>query len=166
MYVGFMKKIDILTRNILRVEVILLLAIFLLSGYFLTTSPVAFQKSAAIKFVEESKMVLSEPKGYIDIQKILYQIPYKKGGIGYEVQPKQRYSKTIQNGYGNCSNLAFGLAYYLNQQNHEYQIIHLLPPNNFLKGGGHTVINTPYLIKGKKTYGIVKVSPNRWTENR
>jgi len=159
MWEGFMReKGSALIRNTKILTIILLSVVMLLSGYFMATSPVAFQKSTAIKFVKESELMLSEPESYIDIQEILHKIPYKKNAsMVYEVQPKQKYSKTIKNGDGNCSNLAFGLAYFLRKQNHEYQIVHLLPPDGFLNGQGHTVVNTPYVINGKSNYGIVDV---------
>ena len=152
------EKITVLIRNLRIVATMLLLLVVPLLVYFLTTSPVAFQKSTAIKFVNKSELLLSEPKGYINIQEILQRIPYKdNGGMVYEISPKQKYKKTIKEGYGNCSNLAFGLAYYLDQNNHEYQIVHLMPPDGFLNGQGHTVVSTPYTIKDIKKYGIVDV---------
>jgi len=151
-------KYNTLIKSTKTVTAILSLLVIVLARYFLVTSPVAFQKSVAIKFVNKSQLMLPEPKSYIDIQQILHKIPYKDyGGMVYEIQPQQKYSQTIKNGYGNCSNLVFGLAYHLRQRNHEYQIVHLLPPDGFLNGDGHTVINTPYVINGKNSYGIVDV---------
>lgn len=134
----------------------MLSVVVLLSGYFMATSPVAFQKSSTIKFVEESMLIPPEPKTHIDIRPILEKISYK-GGMVYEIQPKQKYIKTVKQGYGNCSNLAFGLAYCLRKQNHECQIVHLLPPAGYLNGAGHTVVNAPYAINGENHYGIVDV---------
>lgn len=130
----------------------------LLSGYFLFTSPVAFQKFSMIKFVEPFELTLAKPERWIDVKGIIKNIPYKQNvEMIYEVEPKQKYQKTIKQGYGNCSNLAFGLAYYLGRHNYKYQIIHLLPPEGFLMGQGHTVINAPYVINGKKHYGIIDI---------
>ena len=150
------QKSNILLRGMKVATITCFLIVVVLLGYFISTSPVAFQKVAAVTFIEESEIALPEPKSYVDIRQILHGIPYK-GGMVYEVEPKYKYEKTIQEGYGNCSNLAFGLGYYLSKHEHEFQIIHLMPPDGFLAGQGHTVVNMPYTIDGKTIYGIVDV---------
>lgn len=91
----------------------------------------------------------------IDVASIISQIPYQTpGGDVYAIEPRKKYIRTIEEGYGNCSNLAFGLAYELGQRKHAYKIVHLMPPG-FLQGEGHTVLSTTYEFEGKQQQGIV-----------
>ena len=128
-----------------------------LAGFFVFTSPVAFQKSASIRFVDETLFMLPEPEMHIDIEAILRPIPYSDSRMVYEVAPNEKYIQTIEQGHGNCSNLAFGLAYALSEQGHDYQIVHLMPINGFLNGIGHTVLHMPFRLTDERHYGIVDV---------
>jgi len=135
-----------------------LLAGLLLGGYFVVRSPVAFQKSISIQPIDVDEPTLETKGGSsVDIRALVESIPYKKPQMVYEVEPQQKYRKTIVEGYGNCSNLSFGLGYYLSQMDHQYQIVHLLPPSRFLDGEGHTVVHTSYELDGKVHLGIVDV---------
>ncbi len=143
-----------------RISAVLAAALFVIAvalcGYFALTSPIAFQKSVVIEFLDRSQYEQPKPRSYVDIRAVLEPIPYK-GGMVYEVHPRQKYLRTLQEGYGNCSNLAFGLAYFLRDQNVAYQIVYILPPEDFLKGGGHMVVNMPFALDGAREYGIVDV---------
>jgi len=127
-----------------------------LAGYFLATSPVAFQKSAAIRFVDDPDWQLDDRGEPADIAAIVSAIPYgPPGDMVYEVHPRQKYRATIEQGGGNCSNLAFGLAYELNRKGCRYRIVHLMPPAGFLAGEGHTVVEMHYQWNGQACRGIV-----------
>jgi len=138
-------------------SVLLFLISAALAGFFIFYSPVAFQKSASIRFVDGTDLMLPIPGEHIDIEAILQPIPYSDSRMVYEVAPNEKYIQTIEHGHGNCSNLAFGLAYALSKQGHDYQIVHLMPINGFLNGIGHTVLHMPFRLTDEKHYGIVDV---------
>lgn len=125
--------------------------------YFLATSPVAFQKSVSIVPKDLAGIAPIEANDDpLDILKLISGIPYvSTAHSAYEIAPRQRYEKTIEQGYGNCSNLAMGLAYLLRQRQQPYQIVHILPHDGFLRGIGHTVMNMPYRFDGRIYTGIV-----------
>ena len=124
--------------------------------FFVSKSPVAFQKGAAITFVDDSAIRETTSKSYVDIRTLVGSIPYRdKPGDVYAVDPEDKYKQTILQGNGNCSQMAFGLGYELSRRGQTYQIVHLLPPDGFLAGQGHTVLNMPISLDGKGQNGIV-----------
>lgn len=130
--------------------------------YFFVTSPVAFQKSVSIVSVTQHEFAelvtnseLLNPN--LNIPSIIQDIPYNNGEMVYEVLPEEMFNKSIKAGNGNCSNLSFGLAYQLIDENHKCQIVHFLPIECFLMGEGHTVTNTTYWHNDKRYNGIVDV---------
>jgi hypothetical protein len=130
-----------------------------LGSYFLSTFPGAYKACTTIKFVEEPpQLPQQEDDSFIDIRSVIAKIPYQKHPeIVYVPKPELKYEQTIVDGRGNCSNMSFGLTYRLLQAGHNCQIVHLLSPNLFLKGMGHTVVNMPYQLDGENRYGIVDV---------
>ena len=125
-----------------------------LSCYFLATSPVAFQKSVSICVGEQADLPRSP--GAEDVGELIRRIPYQPStSMVYDVSPRRKYQKTVEEGHGNCSNFAFGMAYSLSQRDIDYQIVHLLPPSGFLAGEGHTVLRMPYQHDGNQRVGIV-----------
>lgn len=143
------------------------ISFFLLIGistavFFLSYSPVAFQKSISVTSVSQSEFVeiVNDEtliNHQLDIPGIIEKIPYNKSDMVYEVLPEQLYNKTVVDGNGNCSNLSFGLAYHLLNAKHKCQIIHFLPIKGFLMGDGHTVINTSYRYQNKRYNAILDV---------
>ncbi len=128
-----------------------------LSGLFVIQNPVAFQKSVVVQPVDFDTLETSYDRNNFDVRAILEAVPYQSTAMVYEVEPEAKYIKTIEQGYGNCSNMTFGLAYYLSRQQQQYMIVHLMPIDGFLQGEGHTVVNTSYMLDGKRYSGIVDV---------
>lgn len=130
--------------------------------FFLSYSPVAFQKSISVTSVSQDEFIeIVNDETFInhelDIPGIIEKIPYSKSDMVYEVLPERLHNKTVVDGNGNCSNLSFGLAYRLLNEKHKCQIIHFLPINGFLMGDGHTVVNTSYKYQNKRYNGILDV---------
>lgn len=123
---------------------------------FLSISPVAFQKLVTVASSKEPTLVPpTSISRYPDIRALIAPIPYKKGILVSDVFPPDRFHKTIEMGQGNCSNLVFGMAFYLNQHGYDYQAIHIMPYRNFLRGSGHSVLNMPYEFEGAPHVGVV-----------
>lgn len=150
-----------LIKYTVRTSIFFLLLSILLSLYFLSYSPVAFQKCVSLKPVSKQKLLEYTNNEFsasnIDIKSLINKIPYKVSEMVYEVNPELLFRKTIEEGKGNCSNLSFGLSYYLLQNKQSCQIIHFLPIDGFLHGDGHTVINTSYSYDNSVFNGIVDV---------
>jgi len=132
----------------------ILFSVLIISGYFVIRSPLAFQKSVVIKASDIDELLYVGNNG-IDIEKLIGAIPYKNGGMIYEIEPELKFNKTIIKGYGNCSNLSYGLAFYLGKLNHKYNIIAFLHRNDFLDGVGHVVVQTTYKLEGENHSGII-----------
>ncbi len=137
----------------------LALVTFLLLAYFASISFVAFQKTIAIVPYDLDNLVLPKRQvGALDVSELIQAIPYSNNAsMIYDVNPQDRYYRSIRLGYGNCSNLAFGMAYYLAQKGQAYQVVHFMPYEGFLKGVGHTVVNMPYILDGAPRVGIVDI---------
>jgi hypothetical protein len=115
--------------------------------------PVAFQKSNAL--APAARIEPLRGGSHLDLDVRLASIPYQRSEEAVlSVDPRTRYRETILAGRGNCSNLAFGLAYELERFGIDYQIVHLLP-SDFLSGRGHTVLRTRYELDGREHTGVV-----------
>lgn len=120
-------------------------------------NPMAFKKFNSIVEQTPEKNIMLSGKA-LDVKTFLASIPYSKNmQMIYAVDPAVKYAHTIAGGKGNCSNLVFGAAYYLDKCGIDYQIIYFLPPEKFLRGEGHVVLRTRYLLDGKEHVGIVDV---------
>lgn len=144
----------------------LLFALLLAAGlavYFLHISMVAFQKAAMITPADvvpvENFVTMPAPENRppLDVRELLGHIPYQSSKPIYDIFPPDRYRKTIEMGYGNCSNLVFGMSFLLLKRDYPFQIVHLIPYEGFLQGSGHTVLNMPYVLDGAEHVGIVDV---------
>ncbi|MFQ5600813.1 MAG: hypothetical protein ACE5G2_09700 [Candidatus Krumholzibacteriia bacterium] len=133
------------------------LALVLVALVGAARKPVAFQKCYAIE--ERSPLpALVAAATPLDVAGFLGSIPYvDQSTTVYAVHPRERYERTIVQGYGNCSNLVFGAAAHLYETRRDYQIVHTLPRGSFLDGGGHTVLRTRYELNGRTYVGLVDV---------
>jgi hypothetical protein len=77
-----------------------------------------------------------------------------------------RINETIKSGTGNCSNLTFGFASLLYKEKYPFDVIHILSPENFLFGIGHTVIEFPYEYENTTQIGIYDVLENGFPLNK
>ena len=72
-------------------------------AYFLSTFPIAFQKSMSL-----SDAPIIEPDwtiaNAIDARKVIGSIPYHGSEALSDVLPRKLYERTILEGYGNCAN--------------------------------------------------------------
>jgi len=118
--------------------------------------PVAFQKLNSM--VRTTEMAALSPNGkFLDFETVLEEIPYGDASQVWSVFPSERYRETILEGGGNCSNLAFGLAYLLDRRGLDFQIVHLMPRDRFLDGAGHTILRTRLRYRGTEQTAIVDV---------
>ncbi len=99
--------------------------------------PVAFQKSNAIRAVRTLPELGTGDA--LDVTNIVGAIPYQPGEV-WSVLPAEKYRRTIEEGRGNCSQKTFGLAWWLDREGRPFQVVHLLPLESFLAGGGHTLL--------------------------
>ncbi|MDZ7697242.1 MAG: hypothetical protein U5R49_10075 [Deltaproteobacteria bacterium] len=138
------------------------LSLFICSVITIFVWPHRFQKWNSIKprtdFHGISRQLV--PDKALDVRHFIESIPYQMNAqFIYAVLPETKYRKTIIEGHGDCSNLSFGAAYYLLTQNMDFEIIHFLPPNSFLKGGGHVALRVPYILNdGIKRIGVVDLA--------
>ena len=116
-----------------------LLAYLGLVGLALTTAalrPVAFQKINSIRAGSPPPLAAGEA---LDVAAVVGAIPYREGAA-WSVLPAEKYRMTIERGLGNCSQKTFGLAWRLDREAKPFQVVHMLPIDSFLRGGGHTVL--------------------------
>lgn len=123
-------------------------------------SPVAFQKTNSIVGARfEGALANVSTERSLDVAALIGSIPYAaESEMVWEVNPEKKFERTIGEGEGNCSNLIFGLAYYLDRHGIDYHIVHLMQPDIFLDGHGHTVVRVNYQYRGETRIGIVDVA--------
>jgi hypothetical protein len=97
---------------------------------------------------------LRRPSVPVDIAGIIGRAPFRPGAA-VTVDPAKKYRLTVEEGTGNCSERAFGLAWKLRQSEIDLQIVHLLPQSNFVRGNGHSLIRIPYEDGGETRVGLV-----------
>jgi hypothetical protein len=122
---------------------------------FLKVSLSSFQKVVTIAPVSALPTLQLPAVAGPDMRALITAIPYADSRTVYDILPGVRYQRTIEQGLGNCSNLAFGLAYWLNGHDHDYQVVHFIPPESFVLGQGHTVLNMPFVLDGAAQLGLV-----------
>ncbi len=115
-------------------------------------APIAIQKINAIAPAQDFAPIDGERS--LDVAGVVGAIPYRPNSV-WTVEPSRKYQQTIVEGFGDCAQKTFGLAYLLDQTGVDYQVIHMLPPDRFLIGGGHTVMRTRYHYRGSEHVGIV-----------
>lgn len=114
--------------------------------------PVAFQKSNTILATSElPALVSAEP---FDVVPVLAAVPYTTDAV-WTVLPEAKYRETIEEGRGNCSQKTFGLAWRLDRDGQGFQIVHLLPLDSFLVGGGHSLLRTRVAWEDGAAVGLV-----------
>jgi len=155
-------KINIIQYFFRVVITVLLSLIILLSLFFLILHyPISLQKALTIKSASDQKTELQNYKygnnNYeFDIEQFISSIPYNNDQTMYTVLPKNRFEESILNGDGNCSNLVYGAAYYLLKKNLDFEIVYMLPVDNFLFGYGHTLLQMEFKFKDLNLqYGII-----------
>lgn len=122
------------------------------------SDPVGFQKVAALT---DAPPPAFRPAAQIDVEPLVRAIP-DRGEAGaqvtiYDVLPERKHRRTVIEGWGNCSNQVFGMAFALRQQGADYEIVHFLPRESYLGGDGHTVIRTRFPLDGRAVVGLVDV---------
>lgn len=128
-----------------------------LAGVFFV-GPVAFQKANLIKIDDGSYSTAQSDEELFDVASFLSSIPYQdKPQMIWDVLPENKYRKAIIEGGGNCSNLVFGAAHYLIDNEVDFSIVHLMPKSSFLRGGGHTVLELGYAINGAEKVALVDI---------
>jgi len=120
------------------------------------SNPLLFQKLNTLRPTERVPE-LDTSRGFLDIEAVLRPIPLNHTSV-WNVDPRRRHRRTMIEGGGNCSQMCFGLAYQLERDALDYQIIHLFTPEGLAIGDGHTVIRIPYRIAGVERVGLVDVS--------
>ena len=137
--------------------IIPVVAILLILATVILQDPLAFNKFVSIKEGPPPPPLLIA-SSRLDVASLIGRIPYKPVPEAlYAVEPALKFHLTIEEGRGNCSNLVFGIAYYLDQHGIDYQIIHVLKKEDFLHGVGHVLIRVPYTYKGESRVGLVDV---------
>jgi len=119
-------------------------------------NPLLFQKMNTLR-PAEGIPDLDTSGGYVDIAAVVGAIPLDTHAV-WSVDPVTRWRDTVVEGGGNCSQISFGLAYQLDRDGFDYQIIHFLTSSGVGWGDGHTVIRVPYLFEGVERVGLVDVS--------
>lgn len=139
---------------------LLTMVVFSVCCITVVLQPNRFQKFNSFRSFYEYKV----PGNLVSINKLelesfVKKIPYKnKSEYVYSVYPEGKYEKTIINGYGDCSTMSFGAAYYILKNNIDFELIHFLPIDSLFKGGGHVVLRVPYNYNGESMVGIVDLA--------
>ena len=122
--------------------------------FFLSTQPIAYQKSMALVATPPRESDWSRGPA-LDLPGFIRAIPFR-GSEGVNlVRPSQLYKACIQEGAGNCANKSRGLSWFLTNEGIPFQRLDLLPIEGFLDGKGHTLVRTRYEIDGQARVGLV-----------
>lgn len=134
--------------------------VYLAFGFLLLVSlgvaagePVAFKKLNTMVSAGEIEP-FGDSDDPVDIVDFIGKTPYRRG-FANTIVPETKFRRTFEEGIGNCSERAFGLAWKLRQSQTPYQIIYLLPGRKILLGHGHTVIRLKYDDAGVSRLGVV-----------
>jgi hypothetical protein len=121
----------------------LILINLLLAAYFYTR-PYSFYKAIAIRSVDELNDLIVRDSINKDnfIISTINDLPNRNGTVF--THNKEKRIKLFKDGYGNCSNQAVAMGAILNEYHKRFQVVHLMPINQFLEGGGHTILQTTY----------------------
>lgn len=120
---------------------------------YFSQNPLLFIKLVTVKPTDLAHSIERLNNQHLDIEPLIRNIPYQ-GGYSSAVLPRERYQQTIVEGYGECSNLSYGLAYHLGQNDIDYLILHFLDIQQF-PVNGHVAVATHFQIDGEKHTGIV-----------
>jgi len=123
------------------------------------SDPLGFQKVGALSAVPLGRF---DPATVVDVAPLLRAMP-DRGIAGslttiYDVLPARKRQRTLVEGWGNCSNLVFGLAIELDAEGVDYEIVHMMPPDHFLDGQGHTVLRAKVALPEGPRVSLVGVS--------
>jgi len=121
------------------------------------SNPLLFQKLNTLRPVSGIPDLVPRTGGFVDVDAVVRRIPMH-GRPVWNVEPATRYRRTMIEGGGNCSQMAFGMAYQLDREGIDYQIIHMFRSDGLGKGDGHTVIRIPYRYDGVDRVGLVDLS--------
>ena len=139
---------------------ITLFAVFLACCLIVVSQPNRFQKWNSIKRLDSYqnfRTLASQKK--LELEDFVENIHYKNvSDYVYTVHPEKKYKRTILEGFGDCSTMSFGAAYYLLKSNITFELIHFLPPDTLFSGGGHVALRVPYSYKGESRVGIVDLA--------
>lgn len=143
-----------MSKNILKTLLLVQVVLALFVTAFMIFNPIAFLKTNTIQIADMQQMMQLKNAEAANVSKVISQIPYRSGQT-FTVEPKARFDEILASGRGNCSNKSYALAYYLQQQGVNYNIVHLLIPNKFLDGEGHVAIQTTYNLDSTVYEGVV-----------
>ena len=147
---------QILFKKIISICVNLVALSFIASGLYCAKNPVYFFKSVTVQPMDTISHLLElKNEKYLDIEPLIKSISYK-GGYLSTILPEEKYKKTMIEGYGECSNFSFGLAYLLSLNSYNYLVVHFLETDVFFNGG-HVAIETSYQLNGENHIGIIDV---------
>lgn len=141
-------------------KLLLLLLLLLLLGLVGLLGPYPFKISNQLSIASQDLAFSSEnaphdPKYPL---RVLSKLPQSRDAkMVWDVDTAGKYNATIKIGSGNCSNLVFGFASLLYRERYPFDVIHLLAPEGFLFGNGHTTIAMPYEYKGVMQVGVYDV---------
>jgi len=121
---------------------LILLNLFLVAYFF--SRPYSFYKVIAIRSVKDFNGLIKTDTINSDLvtTNIISQLPEKRGTVYSHNKEKRK--QLFLEGFGNCSNQAVAMGTILSEQNKRFQVVHLMPVNEFLNGGGHTVLQTTF----------------------
>ena len=133
---------------------------FLATCLIVVANPNKFQKWNSIKSINLSQNSRTLPNEQeLAVEEFIGNIPYKKrSDYVYTVYPIKKYERTVLQGYGDCSTMSFGAAYYLLQENISFELIHFLPVDTLFSGGGHVAMRLPYVYKDESKIGILDIA--------
>jgi hypothetical protein len=142
-----LRLIDLLTLGCL-------MAVVVAVTYFLSTHPIAYQKSMALVTTPARESNWSSG-ATLDLPGFIRAIPFRGSERVNLVRPSQLYKACIEEGLGNCANKSRGLSWFLTNQGIPFQRLDLLPIDGFLEGKGHTIVRTRFTIDGQDRVGLV-----------
>jgi hypothetical protein len=121
---------------------LIIINLFLVAYFY--SRPYSFYKVIAIRTVKDFNGLIKTDTINSDLvtTKLISQLPEKRGTVYSHNKEKRK--QLFLKGFGNCSNQAVAMGTILSEQNKRFQVVHLMPVNEFLNGGGHTVLQTTF----------------------
>ena len=121
---------------------LIIINLFLVAYFY--SRPYSFYKVIAIRTVKDFNGIIKTDTINSDLvtTKLISQLPEKRGTVYSHNKEKRK--QLFLKGFGNCSNQAVAMGTILSEQNKRFQVVHLMPVNEFLNGGGHTVLQTTF----------------------
>ena len=137
----------------------LIVALLGFANFWGFSSPNAFPKCCSIVGVDSLPGLDFEPsRDALDVRRLLGRIPYSSSPSvpsSWVVHPDRRVEFVLDTGGGDCATKSRALARILQSRSIDYSLVFIMDADEAETGAGHTVVECPVEIDGRRGVGIV-----------